>query len=110
MTAHHLRWYSVPEDRNEGNGMSDIQSSTKIPDEPNLYEIRLKGHLTDRWAGWFGDVSIRLEDDGTTRLTCPVIDQAALHGLLKKVRDLGLPLISVSPLEHGQADQSDVKS
>ena len=102
MTPHHIRWYPVTEDRDEGNGMSDIQSSTKIHDEPNLYEIRLKGHLTDRWAGWFRDVSIRLEDDGTTRLICPVIDQAALHGLLKKIRDLGLPLISVNRVQPGQ--------
>ena len=84
--------------------MSDIQSSTRILDEPNLYEIRLKGHLTVRWAGWFGDVAIGLEDDGTTRLTCPVIDQAALYGLLKKVRNLGMPLLSVNRVEAGQLE------
>lgn len=92
---------------------------------PKYYEIRLKGHLDDRWAEWFEGLTITLEDNGDTLLTGPVIDQAALHGLLKKVRDLGLPLLSVSPLEHGpsaalgtspsttlgtgQADQSDVK-
>ena len=74
------------------------------------YEIRLKGHLEARWVKWFDGLSITLEDNGDTLLTGPVVDQAALHGLLKKVRDLGMPLVSVSPLEHGQADQSDVKS
>jgi hypothetical protein len=77
--------------------------------EPQLYEIRLKGHLDERWAEWFEGLTITLEEDGNTLLTGPVIDQAALHGLLKKVRDLGMPLVSVSFLEHGQADQSDVK-
>jgi len=74
------------------------------------YEIRLKGHLDDRWSDWFEGLTITLEEDGNTLLTGPVIDQAALHGLLKKVRDLGMPLVSVSPVEPGQADQSDVKS
>ncbi len=73
------------------------------------YEIRLKGHLDARWVKWFDGLTITLEEDGDTLLTGPVIDQAALHGLLKRVRDLGMPLVSVSPLEHGQADQSDVK-
>ncbi len=80
------------------------------------YEIRLKGHLDSQWTDWFGGLTITLEDDDTL-LTGPVVDQAALHGLLKKVRDLGMPLVSVCPLEHGptttrgtgQADQSDVK-
>ena len=73
------------------------------------YEIRLKGHLDDRWSEWFEGLTITLEEDGDTLLTGPVIDQAALHGFLKKVRDLGMPLVSVSPLERGQADQPDVK-
>ena len=82
-----------------------------------VYEIRLKGHLEARWVKWFDGLTITLEEDGDTLLTGPVIDQAALHGLLKKVRDLGMPLVSVSPVEPGppttlgtgQADQSDVK-
>ncbi len=73
------------------------------------YEIRLKGHLDDRWAEWFEGLTITLEDNGDTHLAGPLVDQAALYGLLKKVRDLGMPLVSVSPLEHGQSDQSDVK-
>lgn len=82
--------------------MSDIQPIIPIHDEAALYEIRLKGQLSDRWAGWFGDVAIGLEDDGTTRLTCSAIDQAALYGLLKKVRSLGMPLLSVNRVESDQ--------
>jgi len=89
--------------------MSETHALPEYHDESGLYEIRLKGHLNNRWAGWFEGLTITLEEDGDTLLTGPVIDQAALHGLLKKVRDLGMPLVSVSPLEHGQADQSDVK-
>ncbi len=78
-------------------------------DQPVVYQIRIKGHLGHQWRDWFEGLTITLEEDGDTLLTGPVVDQAALHGLLKKVRDLGMPLVSVSPLEHGQADQSDVK-
>jgi hypothetical protein len=77
--------------------------------EPELYEIRLKGHLAERWAYWFEGLTITLEDNGDTLLTGPVIDQAALHGLLKKVRDLGLPLISVISIESEQTDASSVE-
>ncbi len=63
-------------------------------DQPMVYQIRIKGHLNRRWTEWFGDVTITVEDNGETLLTCPLVDQAALHGLLRKVRDLGLPLIS----------------
>jgi hypothetical protein len=60
------------------------------------YEIRLLGHLDARWAGWFEGLAIKLEEEGNTLLTGLLVDQAALHGLLKKVRDLGLPLLSVN--------------
>ena len=63
-------------------------------DEPMIYQIRIEGHLGPTWTAWFGDVSITLEDNGETLLTGPVVDQAALHGLLRKIRDLGMPLIS----------------
>ena len=63
-------------------------------DEPMVYQIRIEGHLGPKWIAWFGDVSITLEDNGETLLTGPVVDQAALHGLLRKIRDLGMPLIS----------------
>jgi hypothetical protein len=81
----------------------------KPASQPMVYQIRIKGHLGSQWTDWFEGLTITLEDNGITLLTGPVIDQAALHGLLKKVRDLGMPLVSVSPLEHGRADQSDVK-
>jgi hypothetical protein len=68
-----------------------------------VYWIRIKGHLGPRWTNWFGDLTITLEDDGHTLLAGPVVDQAALHGLLRKVRDLGMPLLSVTSLE------SDIK-
>ncbi len=68
-------------------------------DQPMVYQIRIKGHLGPRWADWFGGVTIALEDNGDTLLTCPVEDQAALHGLLRKVRDLGMPLISAIRVE-----------
>jgi hypothetical protein len=89
--------------------MSEAHASTEDQSEPELYEIRIKGHLDDRWTDWFEGLTITLEENGNTLLTGPVIDQAALHGLLKKVRDLGLPLVSVSPLEPCRGDQSDVK-
>ncbi len=63
-------------------------------DQPMVYQIRIKGHLGPQWADWFGGLAITPEDNGDTLLTCPVVDQAALHGLLRKVRDLGMPLIS----------------
>jgi hypothetical protein len=64
--------------------------------EPLVYQIRLKGQLGSEWADWFEGLTVTLDEDGDTLLTGPVIDQAALHGLLKKVRDLGMPLISVN--------------
>ncbi len=68
------------------------------PNAPRIYQIRLKGHLGQQWTDWFDGMGITLEDDGDTLLTGPVVDQAALHGLLKRVRDLGLSLVSVIPL------------
>ena len=90
--------------------MSETPASIKDQYEPGLYEIRIKGHLDDRWADRFGDVVITLEDDGNTLLICPGSDQAALHGLLKKVRDLNLPLLSLNRIEPGPADASDANS
>ena len=81
--------------------MNQASASTEDHSESGLYEIRIKGHLDGRWAGWFGGLILTLEDNGDTLLTGPVVDQAALHGLLRKVRDLGMPLISVSPVEPG---------
>jgi hypothetical protein len=79
------------------------------PGKPTIYQIRIKGHLDSQWTDWFSGMTITLAEGGDTLITGPVVDQAALHGLLKKVRDLGLPLVSVCPVEPGQVDQSDVK-
>ena len=82
---------------------SETPALTKDHYEPGLYEIRIEGHLAERWASWFGSLTITLEEDGNTLLTGPVVDQAELHGLLKKVRDLGMPLLSVNRVEPSQA-------
>jgi hypothetical protein len=71
---------------------------------PGRYEIRVKGHLNSRWAAWFDGLSLSTESDGTTIIHAPVADQAALHGLLQKVRDVGLPLVSVTQLDSDQPD------
>jgi hypothetical protein len=76
-------------------------AETNMETSRTVYEIRVAGHLSPQWADWFEGLTITLEDNGDTLLTGPVIDQAALHGLLKRVRDLGLSLVSVSPLQHG---------
>lgn len=73
-----------------------------------VYQIRIKGHLDTRWTDWFEGMTITLEN-GDTLLTGPMIDQAALHGLLKKIRDLGMPLISVSPVEPNAASKPETK-
>ena len=66
--------------------------------ELTIYQIRLAGHLGPEWTDWFDGMALRLEEDGDTLLTGAVADQAALHGLLKKVRDLGMPLVSLNPV------------
>jgi len=90
--------------------MSNEPKTKPTPNQIVIYQIRIKGHLGDQWTDWFEGLTISLEEDGTTLLTGSVVDQAALHGLLKKVRDLGMPLVSVCPVENGQADASNVKS
>ena len=89
--------------------MSETHAATDGQDEPGLYVICIKGHLDARWADRFGGMTITLAENGETLLTGPVIDQAALHGLLKKVRDLGLPLVSVNPVRPSPADAADDK-
>jgi hypothetical protein len=76
--------------------MSNKRDTESISDEPTIYQIRIKGHLDSQWRDWFDNATITLEENGNTLLNCPVVDQAALHGLLKKVRDLGMPLLSVN--------------
>jgi len=75
--------------------MSYTLDTNTDPRQPTIYQIRVKGHLGSQWTDWFGGLTVTLEDNGETLLTGPVVDQAALHGLIKKVRDLGMPLVSV---------------
>ena len=83
------------------------RTSAGHPDGPRRYEIRIKGHLAPRWATWFDDMTLTPDHDGNTVLAGSVPDQAALHGLLSKVRDLGLPLISVNQLDSGTSPQGE---
>ncbi len=87
--------------------MSETPGLPEYPDEPGFYEIRLKGHLNHRWTGWFEGLIITLEEDGDTLLTGPVADQAALHGLLKKVRDLGMVLVSVVQVRSNRSEKGE---
>jgi hypothetical protein len=85
--------------------MSNKPDPITDPSRPMVYQIRLKGHLGSQWTDWFEGLTITLEDNGDTLLTGPVVDQAALHGLLKKVRDLGMPLVSVSQVQFHETHQ-----
>ena len=85
MAAHH-----------RDNVMANERNPTTEPSELMVYQIRVTGHLGREWSDWFDGLSITLEDNGETLLSGPVVDQAALHGLLRKVRDLGLPLLAVT--------------
>ena len=89
--------------------MIEADTSSGDRDEPRLYEIRIQGHLDHQWADWFGVLTVKREENGDTLLTGTMVDQSALHGLLRKVRDLGLPLISVNRVEPGQADVPDME-
>jgi hypothetical protein len=87
--------------------MNETRPASEEYDQPARYEIRIKGHLDDRWVAWFEGLVIIREDNGDTLLTGPVTDQAALHGLLRKVRDLGTPLLSVTraPPDHAEVPE-----
>jgi hypothetical protein len=89
--------------------MSNEINSESDPGQPMIYQIRIKGHLGCEWADWFGGLTLTLEDNGETLLTGSVLDQAALHGLLKKVRDVGMPLLSVMRVPPDQPEASEVK-
>ena len=89
--------------------MSNKRNPIIDPIQTIVYQIRLKGHLSHKWTEWFEGLTITLEEDGNTLLTGPVVDQSALFGLLKKVRDLGMPLVSVNRVKPSQRDTQDVK-
>jgi hypothetical protein len=91
--------------------MSNKLNSKTESRQPLVYQIRIKGHLGQQWMDWFEGLTITLEEGGDTLLTGPLVDQAALHGLLKKVRDLALPLVSVNPVEtHPYRSKKEIKS
>jgi len=90
--------------------MADEQRSKSDTNQLTVYQIRIKGHLGQQWMNnWFEGLTITLEEDGDTLLTGLVVDQAALHGILKKIRDLGMPLLSVNSVGLGSQDTSDDK-
>lgn len=89
--------------------MANARNPTTNPGEPPVYQIRIKGHLSPHWADWFEGLTLTLEANGETLLTGPMVDQAALYGVLRKVRDVGLPLLSVVCVKPGQADGAGVK-
>lgn len=78
-----------------------------MSNKPTIYQIRIGGQLGEQWAVWFDQMTLTRTDNGDTLLTGPVVDQAALHGLLRKVRDLGLPLVSVIQVQPGQSGGLD---
>ena len=92
--------------RETGKQMLSSLNPTTDPGQPMVYQIRIKGHLGGQWTDWFGGVTITLEPNGNTLLTGALVDQAALHGLLRKVRDLGMPLLSVNRVKPRPADAS----
>jgi hypothetical protein len=87
--------------------MTHNDSPARVRAQPPVYQIRIQGHLGAQWTDWFADLTITLDDNGETLLTGPVLDQAALYGLLRKVRDLGLPLVSVVRLQLERTDGPD---
>ena len=91
-----------------GQNMSNKYSQGKDAIQPMVYKIRIKGHLGSQWTEWFEGLTITLEENGDTLLCGPVVDQAALHGYLRKVRDLGMTLLSVNSVSPSQADASIV--
>ena len=89
--------------------MSNEINSERDPVQPMIYQIRIKGRLSRKWADWFEGLDITDLDNGETLLSGPVVDQAALYGVLRKVRDVGMPLLSVVCLKPGWIKASDVK-
>jgi len=99
--------------RSYGSNMTSSDSTTQPTSDASAagrtrlpqYEIRVNGHLGSRWAAWFDGLNLTTEDDGTTVLRGPVVDQSALHGLLLKLRDIGIPLVSLTELPPGEPSE-----
>lgn len=88
--------------------MPNEQNLGNDPDRPKIFQIRIQGHLGQQWKNWFDGLTIALEEDGSTLLSGPIIDQSALHGILKKIRDLGMPLLSVNFVDSDPATKKDI--
>jgi hypothetical protein len=88
--------------------MANAPNPPTDPGEPLVYQTRINGYLDPHWSSWFEAVAITLEDNGETLLTGPLVNQAALHGLIRKVRDLGIPRLSVVCVKASQAETSEV--
>ena len=89
--------------------MPDKRGQDRETDQPMIYQIRIKGHLGRQWEGRFEELRITLEDNGSTLLTGPVVDQAALHGILRKIRDLGTTLLSLNSVPGGIQNSAEVE-
>jgi hypothetical protein len=98
MTAHQVRPYGPSVTGNDSTASKVSGLSAPGHTETPQYEFRVKGHLAPRWTAWFDGMDLTAEDDGTTVIRGPVVDQAALHGLLQQLRDVGIPLVSVTPV------------
>jgi len=86
----------------DSNANSETERKGQAPPEgQEFYEIKVKGHLDEHWSEWFNGLTVSHDESGNTILSGPLPDQAALHGLLARVRDLGLPLLSVTRVEPG---------
>src|SRR5690349_21809474 len=94
---------------NRYRGMINKRNPNTNPSQSMIYQIGVQGYLDEQWTEWFDGLTITLEENGATLLTGPVVDQAALYGLLRKVRDLGLPLLSVNRVKCEEADRSEVR-
>ena len=87
--------------------MPGEQKSERGRDQPKVFQIRIQGHLSRQWTDWFEGLTITLEEDGNTLLSGRVVDQSALHGILKKIRNLGMPLLSVNSVDPDPVTKTD---
>ncbi len=101
LRSHDIEHVAQPRMTIHTTGMSNNRNAPPDGGQPIVYQIRITGHLGREWTEWFEGLAITLDANGDTLLTGPLVDQAALHGVLKKVRDLGLPLVSVTRVGPG---------